>query len=215
MRQPQEWFITPLGVGIASVVQHFRVVIHPVAIGCVEVNHMNLAARYLKEPDRRVVAVTNVPSGINRNSRVIRHISDLLLRQVFAVVSACNGCFKATFKLLRKLVVRHAPFRIHQFSIFNQAAGAGLQHHGEPRCLCQRVLVRVVKLVMPLGCADEHSPSFAVCQHGSNDFTPHAGAHIGKFVQDHAVKVQPPQPVRVVCAIEPYPRTVWQISPQL
>src|SRR4051812_4024738 len=65
-----------------------------------------------------------------------------------------------------------------------------------------------VESVLALRRADKDSPSLTVAKGGPDDLGPYSGVHISKFVKHGTVKVNAPEPVGIVCPVNPDPRAV-------
>ena len=115
------------------------------SVRLVVVDVVHLAASDLEEPDRGGVADAEIPAGVDRGRRVIRHVGDAALPfhlgEVAAEIGADDRRVERALELLRILLRRHVALRLRELRCGRRRVADALSiienQAGSPCARCQ------------------------------------------------------------------------------
>ena len=168
---------------------------------------------------RRRFAHAEIPCGVDRQRRVVRHGADasgpLRLGHRPAVIGAPYRRLERALELLLVLLRRHVAARGFKLLLRQDAGLRRREQRRVPALVRAGRAVFAPELVVSLGRADEDRPPLAVGERRADHLAPEMRAHLGVFVEHRAVEIDAAQRVRVVGAVELDARPVGQVDAEL
>ena len=184
----------------------------------VVIDEPHLAVAALDEPDGGRIADANIPPGLDGEVWLPRDCRQAILLlgglQQGAVVTALDRRGEGAFELLEILVAAHRLFGGLQFALGNRPSHRDRQRCRIPIRQGLSLLIKLVELIAPLRRPNEDRTAQPIRQSRSNNLAPQPRRHVAIFIEHHPIKIKPPQPIRIIRAIEADPRTIRQINPQ-
>ena len=158
------------------------------------VQHVDLAASDLIEPDGGIVAVADVPRGVDRAVGIVWDAPDAPgvrgLAHLDAIERPQYGRFERALVFLVVLVLRQLRAQGVKLGRRQDARGAGRQAQAEPIRRSLRGVEGLVELVPALGRPADHRPASSVRERRADDVAPDTRAKVAVLVQVDAVEAE-------------------------